>query len=78
MHRLMRTVPPVRPNEVDDYELKEIALRFTEALIRSWDWEQPIPARRFPELGLGMAQEFQRLYNKGENIFKEKRDKSGT
>lgn len=70
--------PPSRPNKVDDSELKEIALRFTEALIRSWDWKQPMSGRRFPKMGLGMAQEFQRLYNKGENIFEEKNDESGT
>lgn len=63
MHRLIRTVPPVCPNEITEREVKELAIRFTEAMIRSWDFKVSVDVKKFAEWGLTIAQHLQDKYN---------------
>ena len=67
MYRLMRTVPPVCPNEITEREVKELAIRFTEALIKSWDFKVSIDIRKFAEWGLTIASHLQDVYSKRQN-----------
>lgn len=71
MCRLMRTVPPVCPNKITDREVKDLAIRFTEALIKSWDVKVSVNVKQFAEWGL-TAQHLQDKYNQRLN------DKPGT
>jgi hypothetical protein len=68
----MRTVPPLRPNEITELEVKELAIRFTEALIKSWDFKVSVDVKKFAGWGLTIAQHLQDEYNKRLN------DKPGT
>lgn len=72
MHRLIKTVPPVCPNEITEREVKELAIRFTEAMIRSWDFNIQVNVKKFAEWGLIIAQHLQDKYNQRLN------DKPGT
>lgn len=63
MYRLMRTLPPVCPNEITELEVKELAIRFTEALIKSWDFQVPVDTKKFAEWGLTIAQHLKDVYN---------------
>lgn len=63
MHRLIRTVPPVCPNEITEREVKELAIRFTEAMIRSWDFNVAVDVKKFAQWGLTIAQCLQDKYN---------------
>jgi hypothetical protein len=59
----MRTVPPVCPNKITDLEVKELAIRFTEALIKSWDFKVSVNTKQFAEWGLTIALHLQDKYN---------------
>ena len=70
MHRLMRMLPPDPPpkkNEISECEVKELAIRFTEALIKSWDFKVSIDIRKFAEWGLTIASHLQDVYSKRQN-----------
>ena len=68
----MRTVPPVCPNEITEREVKELAIRFTETMIRSWDFKVSVDVKKFAEWGLTIARHLQDKYNQSLN------DKPGT
>lgn len=68
----MRKVPPVCPNKITDLEVKDLAIRFTEALIKSWDFKVSVNVKQFAEWGLTIAQHLQDKYNQRLN------DKPGT
>lgn len=63
MDRLMKTVPPECPNKITEREVKELAIRFTEAMIRSWDFKVSVDVKKFAEWGLTIAQHLQDKYN---------------
>lgn len=65
----MKTVPPVRPNEISELEVKELAIRFTEALIKSWDFSVSVNVRKFAEWGLTIASHLQDVYNQRQNDY---------
>ena len=59
----MNTDPPVCPNEITELEVKELAIRFTEAMIRSWNFDISVDVKKFAEWGLTIAQHLQAKYN---------------
>ena len=65
MNRLMKTVPPVCvcPNKITEREVKELAIRFTEAMIKSWDFNISVDVKNFARWGLTIAQHLQDQYN---------------
>lgn len=63
MCRLKRTVQPVCLNKITEREVKELAIRFTEAMIRSWDFNISVDVKKFAEWGLTIAQRLQDKYN---------------
>lgn len=59
----MRTGLPVCPNEITEREVKELAIRFTEAMIRSWDFKVSVDIKKFADWGLTIAKHLQDEYN---------------
>lgn len=64
----MKTVPPVCPNEITEREVKELAIRFTEALIKSWGFNGSVEVKKFAEWGLAIACHLQDKYNQRRNV----------
>lgn len=60
---MMRPVLPVCPNKITDLEVKELAIRFTEALIKSWDFKVSVNTKQIAEWGLTIALHLQDKYN---------------
>lgn len=72
MDRLIKTVQPVCLNKITEREVKELAIRFTQDLIRAWDFNIAVDVKKFAEWGLTIARHLQDKYNQRLN------DKPGT